>query len=789
MANKQSYAVFVMVSGLHVFNTELRSGIKTKWIAMRYDGEKTFAKTKVRRSYRGSKLSKRRLLVEQLEKRDLLTAVVRINEFLASNSGGLNDGYGNSSDWIELVNSGTSAQNLAGWYLTDDSTQPTKWMFPSVAASIIDPGEHLVVFASGTSVPDPAGNLHTNFALSANGEYLALFRPDLSLVSEFNTGGNNFPPQFTNVSYGISQSINYVDADEAPGGNTSGLMGDWIVRGAGGGEVGTTTNWGNNGGVLQASGSANVSQLATTTSGLDPTKSYEAYVFFWDITSTGSSNDWNIQAGLTSTSLTNFTSTSPGVFRIDGTTQAATSNLRVTGLNVLPNFNNWLNGTDRALYAVSLGTVSNTSSLTVFVDHLTNSPSRTWYDGIGFRPTTPDVRFFSPPTPGAPNGASFLGVVEDATFSQQRGHFSSPFNLSLSTPTAGASIYYTTNGSEPVPNTAGTFLYTAPININKTTNFRAAAFRTGFKTSNVTTQSYIFVSDVLRQDPLNANGLGASPVNGLTYAPVWQGGFTGDYAIDDRANPTSPTFDPVAFSGIQQSFLNLPTVSLTLKHENVFGPTGINTDATVEQLRYGGSMEFFDPATGDSFQYNVGIQAHGSASRDNNRLLKHSFRLIFSDEFNGPTRLNFPLFDNSNFSDINTVVLRACFSDSFATRTITDRYNPIQGTYLRDVFMRDTQLAMGGYAADSTLAHLFINGLYWGVYSPTERVDDAYLSSRFGGAPEDWDIIRDFNELYAGVRTSYDQMVALTQSIKNTTDATTANNLYQQLQGKNPNGT
>src|SRR6187455_849207 len=45
---------------------------------------------------------------------------VVISEFLANNNTGLVDEDGQRSDWIELYNNGTTAENLAGWHLTDD---------------------------------------------------------------------------------------------------------------------------------------------------------------------------------------------------------------------------------------------------------------------------------------------------------------------------------------------------------------------------------------------------------------------------------------------------------------------------------------------------------------------------------------------------------------------------------------------------------------------------------------------------------------------------------------------
>jgi hypothetical protein len=46
--------------------------------------------------------------------------------------------------------------------------------------------------------------LHTNFKLSADGEYLALFGPDGSAATEISP---QFPPQFPDVSYGIGMQF------------------------------------------------------------------------------------------------------------------------------------------------------------------------------------------------------------------------------------------------------------------------------------------------------------------------------------------------------------------------------------------------------------------------------------------------------------------------------------------------------------------------------------------------------------------------------------------------------
>lgn len=129
-----------------------------------------------------------------------------ISEFMASNSETLDDEDGDSEDWIELFNQSGSSLNLSGWYLTDDATDLTKWAMPDVTLS---PGQLMVIFASNKDRVDLSGELHTDFKLSAGGEYLAIVRPDGSTVEH--SYSPTFPQQVTDVSYGLQQSTSTVD--------------------------------------------------------------------------------------------------------------------------------------------------------------------------------------------------------------------------------------------------------------------------------------------------------------------------------------------------------------------------------------------------------------------------------------------------------------------------------------------------------------------------------------------------------------------------------------------------
>jgi len=136
---------------------------------------------------------------EPLEPRLLLSGSVLISEFMALNGDTLLDEDNESSDWVEILNPGTSAVNLNNWRLVDSADE---WVFPSVTLA---GGKRLVVFASNKDRRDPEGELHTNFRLSGDGEYLALLDPSGRVVHEYGDPllAEGYPPQRQDMSYGV----------------------------------------------------------------------------------------------------------------------------------------------------------------------------------------------------------------------------------------------------------------------------------------------------------------------------------------------------------------------------------------------------------------------------------------------------------------------------------------------------------------------------------------------------------------------------------------------------------
>ena len=115
-----------------------------------------------------------------------------INEVMSSNQKTIYDEDGESSDWLEIFNGGTVQINLTGYALSDDTLQTKKWIFGNTT---INPGEHLIVFASGKN--RKGTKLHTNFNINADGETLIFSNAQGVLINKIKV-----PALTPDISYG-----------------------------------------------------------------------------------------------------------------------------------------------------------------------------------------------------------------------------------------------------------------------------------------------------------------------------------------------------------------------------------------------------------------------------------------------------------------------------------------------------------------------------------------------------------------------------------------------------------
>ncbi len=128
-----------------------------------------------------------------------------INECMAANTVTIHDAQGDYDDWVELHNYGTEAVDVAGFYLTDDPNEPTKWQFPpdNPTLTSIDPYGFLLIWADSDTGDE---GLHADFKLNAAGEHISLFHSDgLTSIDSI-----NFADQAPDISYG-----RYPDANDS----------------------------------------------------------------------------------------------------------------------------------------------------------------------------------------------------------------------------------------------------------------------------------------------------------------------------------------------------------------------------------------------------------------------------------------------------------------------------------------------------------------------------------------------------------------------------------------------
>lgn len=350
------------------------------------------------------------------------------------------------------------------------------------------------------------------------------------------------------------------------------------------------------------------------------------------------------------------------------------------------------------------------------------------------------------------------------SFDVHRGFYDAPFDVELSVSDAATKIYYTTDGTRP---TKQSTLYTQAIPITTTTVLSAVGVKDNL-TSSVNTHTYFFIDDIIKQ----TNALGAA------YPASW--GYLGadisytNYKVGDRA-PAHYAMDaqvchaPAYAKQLEDAFLALPSMNIVTNPGFLFSDTNdattggiyIHTGVSVgDGWERPISLEYYDPATKKHFQINCGLRLHGAASRQPEKTGKHSFRVVFRKEY-GFGKLSFNLFEKETaVKQFDHLVLRAGYNLSWTHPDEGQRKN---SQYTIDSFVKRTQQNMGNLAPHDRFVHLFINGLYWGLYNVSERINDKFLEAYLGGSETDYDIMN-HNGLAEGVQTAYDRMVSLGRS-------------------------
>ncbi len=256
---------------------------------------------------------------------------------------------------------------------------------------------------------------------------------------------------------------------------------------------------------------------------------------------------------------------------------------------------------------------------------------------------------------------------------------------------------------------------------------RASASMAGIKPAYPESRSYIFLNEVLTQ----TNPGGGWPSQSINEQVI-------DVEMDSRI---------VTHSGYKNQIIpalkDIPTISVVTDLDHLFNPqTGIYVNAgghghTWEREC---SVELIQPDDFDGFNVNAGLRIRGGWSR-HPEFAKHAFRLFFRSGY-GDAKLYFPLFGEEGVEQYDKIDLRC--AQNYAWSNGDGR-----NTFLRDVFSRDIQRDMGQPYTRSRFYHLYMNGMYWGLFQTQERSEARFAADYFGGRSDDYDVIKVNTENWA----------------------------------------
>lgn len=108
----------------------------------------------------------------------IVTSPIVINEWMPNNEFNIIDAFGDASDWVEIYNPSNEAVSLSGYSLSDDSTNPKKWLFPH--DTVIDANSYILVYMSGQDTVIE-NQMHASFKLGET-ETLYLNAPNSGIV-------------------------------------------------------------------------------------------------------------------------------------------------------------------------------------------------------------------------------------------------------------------------------------------------------------------------------------------------------------------------------------------------------------------------------------------------------------------------------------------------------------------------------------------------------------------------------------------------------------------------------
>jgi hypothetical protein len=325
--------------------------------------------------------------------------------------------------------------------------------------------------------------------------------------------------------------------------------------------------------------------------------------------------------------------------------------------------------------------------------------------------------------------------AEEPSVSVNHGFFDQPFNVTVSSSVPGMQIIYTLDGTNPA-NSATAFARQAPVvvridpalnegrGLTPAVTLMAVARKEGYDFSPAITRTYIFPDMLSLQTQHPGHDWPDRDINDQVI----------DLTISERIYNDSRYNNQM-----KDALLQIPSVSIVTDGKNLFdSQTGIYVNALRDGREWErpASIELINPDGTKGFQIDAGIRIRGGYSR-NPWFRKHAFRFFFRSQYSVGT-LRYPMFEDEGVKRFDKLDLRCSQNYSWHRNDGESPY----ATYNRDVFSRDIQGLMGQPYTRSRYYHLYLNGLYWGLFQSQERSESRYGESYFGDDPSGFDVIK-----------------------------------------------
>lgn len=375
--------------------------------------------------------------------------------------------------------------------------------------------------------------------------------------------------------------------------------------------------------------------------------------------------------------------------------------------------------------------------------------------------------YFPTSTPGASNNsaAGFGSFLTAPVFSVAGGFYGSPVSLTISAPDPGATIYYTTDGSDPDPGnlTGSSFPFKNQYPENPGQPFGAVLYQKNF--TRTYTGPLIIADSTAKANRVSAKSstFSATPTY-LPSFPVAKG--TVIRAIAVKAGSLSSTVvTQTYFIRDVNARYSLPVVSISGDERNLFDYfSGIytagakfdsirmvdqtNPAVTCTQGNYSNSGDAWERRANIEYFVNyasvlnqpAGLRINGACSRS---FARKSLRLYGEDDF------AYRFFASRPADVFNRrLILRSGGNDW----TYTLMIDPLSQTLVN-------HLPFGTQANRPSI--VFLNGEYWGLHTLMERYDRFYLNRTYGVNADSVDLVTVSYapELDEGDLTSYNSFV------------------------------